>query len=744
MDNEKLDIGKLNQLYSDSESIDKEMFSEMRSNVLLQSGKHYSRTSAKIFQRLKDTRVDEKTKIRLVKNHVQKITKAYINSIASQAPGVRAVPHAETELQDSKAAEICQAVWMDAKARHNLSAKVRQWIEHFVILGEACCKIFWDPTKGKLIGYEQEVEEGRPVFVNQMGQDTLESHSFNPLTGEAIPHEPKKSDRAVYSGDFVFETVLPFNLLRDKSSETIEDSRYLIIRKMVDIEKVKALVGKDEEKLKHIKESTESTFKVFDGTSGDFVEAKNQVMLREYFFRPCPKYPEGWYVLATETGILVEIPLPFGIWPIAWAGFENTPTTPRAHSIIRHLRPYQGEINRCGSAISTTQQTMGDDKLIIQAGSKVQQGASLPGVRVISVSGMSPTILNGRSGDQYFAYLQAQISEMYQVANLQEEMEEIKGQTDPNTLLFRSIRQKKKFSQYASTIEDFLKNVMLTFLKLAQQYYPDDMLIRAIGRREAVNIQEFKGVSELDFAIKLEPVGEDVESMLGKSLQLQQILQYVGKDLPEEARGQIIAAMPFLNGEQMFGDLTLDSKNADSDILAMDRGEFVPAQKYENHKYIIKRLVSRMKMKDFKLLPPQVQQMYEEKIKLHEDMEAQELQQMKAMQSQFIPSGGAHVKVDFYVPSPNNPARVERATVPAESIDWLIKQLATQGSTQEQFQQMNQGAVADIARAFEQQAMNGMNGSGALNMPQQMPMMGGGNYERSNAQPGIDQLPANF
>ena len=49
----------------------------------------------------------------------------------------------------------------------------------------------------------------------------------------------------------------------------------------------------------------------------------------------------------------------------------------------------------------------------------------VPGVRAIQVSGAPPTILPGRDGSQYLAYMQAQIEEMYQVAMLEEEVRPI-------------------------------------------------------------------------------------------------------------------------------------------------------------------------------------------------------------------------------------------------------------------------------------------------------------------------------
>jgi hypothetical protein len=703
---DKMNIGKLNEMYTKAESVDSELYSEMRSNCLLVAGKHYNKSATKLWNRFRSTTVDKDTKLRLVKNHVFRIVRTYLNELLRHAPGVRPFPSNDNELQDEKAAELANSVWQHAKDKYNINSKVRQWASNYIDLGECAVKIFWDPTKGRFIGYEQELDENnQPLFTDPSGKDSLTPQSIDNLTGQVVENKPKASQRAVFSGDFVFETIFGFNLLRDPRAESIEDSEYLINRKMVDQDKAKALCGGDEDKLKFVGESGKNTFKVFDGTKGEYIDGKGQVMLREYFFRPCQKYPKGYYFLTTEQGILHEMELPFGVFPIAWAGFEEIPTSPRAHSIIRVLRPYQGEINRAASGIATAQVTLGDDKLVTQAGAKVTQGAGLPGVRQISVSGAPPTILPGRSGEQYFAYLQAQISEMYQVANIEEMKQEVNGQLDANVLLFRSMRQKQRFSIYATKFEHFLKQVCSIYLRLAQKYLPDEEMIRIVGRPEHVNIQEFKTIDDMSYAIRLEPITEDLESMLGKSLQIQQVLQYVGKDLPSESRGEMIAAMPFLNKEKLFSSLTIDAKNADSDILSLDRGQYVQARKGEKHDYVISRLYARQKMRDYDLLPDQVKQMYEQKIKEHSDMKAEELAQLKQLEMEFIPMKGALIGIDQFVVVPNAHGgnKTVRARIPSDAAQWLIDKLEQQGQMQQQLANMPQAGVAGLVDPLHQQ-----------------------------------------
>jgi len=88
----------------------------------------------------------------------------------------------------------------------------------------------------------------------------------------------------------------------------------------------------------------------------------------------------------------------------------------------------------------------------------------------------------------------------------------------------------------------------------------------------------------------------------------------------------------------------------------------------------------------------------------YEFTEAEQQRKIMAAQADFIPSGGPKVKVDFYVPKPGNPEKSERATIPAESLNWLVARLGDQGSGQDRLRDLEQGSVADVAGAYLQQS----------------------------------------
>jgi len=676
-------IDELNRLYSDGESVDQDLYAEQRSNVQLASGDHYSRKTSKYWNRIREAKeIQNETKLRLTKNHVHRITRLYQNNILSQAPGVVPVPNNAKELQDQKAAELNKAVWEYAKSAQHLKSKVHSWCKDFIEIGEVIAKISWDPMAGRFRGYEQEVSaDGAPVFDEKQ--------------------QPVSTGKAVFTGDLVFERIYGFNLIRPAEAKTIAEAKWLCHRKMVHVNDLKALIGDDEEKKKKIVETQDETFFVFDGAKSNYTKSNKQALVKEWFFRPCYDYPDGWFVIQTSDVILAEGPLPYGVYPIVYEGFDEVQTTPRHRSLIKQLRPYQYEINRAASKQAEHQVTLGDDKVILQNGAKVTSGPQLPGIRTMFVSGQAPTVLEGRTGAQFVEYIASQIVEMYQVANVVEDAEEKQG-GDAFASLYRSIREKKKFSLYAEKFEMFLVNVCRTYLELAKQYFDEEMLIPQIGRSEYINIAEFKSTDPLCFQIRVEPTSEDTTTMMGRHLVLNHVLQYTGNQLEKDDIGKIIRQMPFANTEEIYGDFTLDYDAATNIILALDRGEEPSISKNDNGPYILKRLSTRQKQSDYGMLAPEIQARYDQAISIYEEMEAQKAADIKAAQNEFIPASGASIKCDYYIPDPNQPSRSIRATIPAESLDWLIKRLEEQGSSQEQLAMQTTQVQSSIAQKLQQ------------------------------------------
>lgn len=679
-------------LYKDGESIDNSIYAEQRSNLMLVAGNHYTRKGSKFWNRIRDDKgLSGEQKIRIVSNHIQRICKILENNILTYAPSVDICAKNPSELQDQKAAELNKAVWKDIETRQKFKQRTREFCQDFTRIGETFAKLYWDESKGRFLGYEQQVDElGQPVFEDG-GMDDY----GQPLQGAPVGDKSKPK----FSGDLCIERIFGFNIFRAKEAKTMDESWFIGLRKMVNIDELKSRVGNDEEKLKYIQASRDETFVVFDGNNTNYkTEANNECLVLEMYVRPSINHPNGYYYIYTTSGVLWEGELPFGIFPIVYAGYDEVPTNARYHSIIKHLRPFQSSINMMASQAAEARITTGQDKILTQIGSKIQSGGLNAGIRNIQYAGSPPTIMPGRTGDQWLAPMQQAIEEMYQIANMAEDLGEKQSQQDPFGKLFETMEQKKKYVLYVMKFASFQCELVETALTLYREYADESAIIPAIGRSELVNIAEFKNTKPLNYQIKVDSSTEDMESKMGRQLMFNHILQYVGTNLDKDQLGLMVKMAPYANNEQAFEDLTINYDSATNMILSLDRGQPFQPNANDDAKYMLKRIISRMRKADFKQLSPQIQQMYSQVEQQFVQIEADQAARIKAAQAEFIPMAGMAVTCQMYVPDPKDPSKKPQLVrVPFDSLTWLLKRLEEQGILQQDISQQQMGVQAQIA-----------------------------------------------
>lgn len=698
----KHDLAALEKLAIEGESVDADIFAEMRSNLLLIAGEHYNRRTSSFFRRVRDSKdLNDQQKLRLTKNHIQKIHKIYCNNILSFAPGVGFEPKDPGSVEDQTKAEIHHAVWQDALEKYDLDEATDDWCDSFNGVGEVHVKIFWDPMAGKIVAYKQKIdEEQNPVFLDEGGEETYDQVNAQGLTNPLAPGEP------VFEGQFVFEEIYGMNLLRAAESKDMRKSPFLTIRKMVEVDDLKAKYPEAKSK---IVAGMDGTMIVFDGARATYRKQGTEALVKETYFRPCPQYPKGYYYIFTKEVLLEEGELPAGVFPIVSQPYEKVQTSCRGRGPVKQMRPYQIEINRAASKIAEHQITLGDDKILVQNGTKVSAGVALPGVRSINFTGMEPVILAGRDGSQYLAYMQSQIEELYAVMNVAEDEEELPNQ-DPYLALFKAASKKKKFQRYAHRFERFLINVAKVYIKLAKYHFDDKQFILAAGSKEQVNIKEFKNMDDLCYEVKVDAESEDLETKFGRQLMINHLIQYSGSNMSKEDIGKLIRLSPYANMEEGTSDLTIDFDNANNMILALDRGETPQVSQYDDPAYMARRLVSRMRQADFRFKDQQIQNNYGMLVQQFENLQAMQMAQKQRAEAGFIPTDGYMVVCDLYVDDPAKPGETRRARIPYSSLQWLITKLEDQGQDLQTLETMNQGQMAEMTQHMLRNQGQGGNG----------------------------------
>ena len=664
-------LNDLNSLYSEADTALNAHFAEIRSNILLDIGYHHPRRDRFANARGPYFRQQKgKSTIRFTANHIQVITKFIRNSIQNRAPGGAVLPQNPKELSDQKSAELNLSTYEYLKDKNDLNDFYSKLIHDFVVCGETYAKVFYDMKGGKFLGYETAVDgEGIPV-------------------GEAVPQ---------WEGDIVYEKLSPYNLLTDPEADSKREVKWVCYRKMIPRKILEDKYAHDESKLKAIAGGADDTFQWFDGVTGIYSDITDGVQVREFYWKPCQEFPNGYFYFSTNSGILEEGELPDGFC-IFSALYDESPANPRAYSVIKSCKPYQSEINRCASAIIKESIVLGHSTVMYSAGSKMSTSSIGNGLKGLSYTGALPTIIPGSAGNQYENYMIRMTGEMYKIAKvpMQDDEKSSPVGTDAFGMLFRTMRDKMGFSLYGEKIEKLITEIIDHSLKLARSYYPDDKVIPIVGKREQVNIPEFRTSSPDQYKIKVVPRTDDFSQMMGKSLQISQALQYIGGSLSPEMSAELVRQMPFLNEEPLLADMMVKKDQADAVILSLDRGEEPFYFETAEHEYLLQRLTRRMNEADFPILPQQTQLNYQKRIEKHTETLTAQQQEAARATSGFIPSGGGLISADYYVSSPEG--KQHRVRIPYESMDWLVKKLNDQGSSVEKIGELPLSAQAEMGK----------------------------------------------
>lgn len=670
-----LSIDELNKLYNDGKDVDKEVHAEMRSNVLLVAGEHYTRKLMGAANR--GSNQSSEPRLRITKNWIHRAHRMYVNAILNKAPGAAASPRNPYELQDKKSAELNQSVIEYLKDKYKLRKKIRELCSDYVGIGEAAILVKFNPDKGRVEGYEPQTDE--------MGAELVDE------TGAPVPDESKP----VLSGEFEFKRIFGHQLFRHSGVSSMEESPFIGVDTLADFSELKRRYKGDEAKLKMLQKSTEN-FIIFDSNKGGYGKSDNQVNVREFYFKPCKEYINGYYYYTTIGGILEHGPLPRGKFPIVWVGFDEHPTKVRATSLVKVAKPWQAEINRASSQAAIHGITTADDKILTQAGTKLETGTVLPGVRGLTYSGQPPTILPGRVGDQFYEYIDRNENEMSRALLLDRIDEEKMTNLDPFAMLFRSMSQSANFNIYAEKFGEFVVEFWELVLELAKYYLSDSEYIAAVGKSELINIQEFRDTTPLHHKITVEQQEDTIETKLGRHLTMMNILQYVGQKLEPEDIGRMAENMPFGNWKDTFSRLTQNDRNVKNDFLAIERGEMPYVSDNDDSDFCLEAVATRKKERDYQLLPDQVKFIYDQYEQMHLAKKQQELEAAQMAQSEFIPTGGALVTCNIYVPNEDPSKAPKYARLPYETLHWVMEKLKAQGLSQENIESMNAAQVAEL------------------------------------------------
>jgi hypothetical protein len=96
-------------------------------------------------------------------------------------------------------------------------------------------------------------------------------------------------------------------------------------------------------------------------------------------------------------------------------------------------------------------------------------------------------------------------------------------------------------------------------------------------------------------------------------------------------------------------------------------------------------------------------------------MHAEHEQRLLDLKNEYIPVDGPLIALDMYVPNPDPKKAPKRARYPQRALEWLGKQMSSQGASLEQLENMEAGQL----KAFQQAVSGGGAPQGNVAGPRQ-------------------------
>ena len=451
---------------------DQRLFSEQRNNVNLVSGKHHK--SGSIDMHIQTGK--KSSMVRMTINYIAKYARKKQNRLITHAPMVKVMPKSDDEREDVKSAELSNSVWKDIVYKHNINSLIRKLAHDYISIGEMCVKVGWNPDKGEPVSEEDKTIDIQKDSMDQYGRKITDQ-------------------RAVFTGDLEFERILPWNLIRPAECTDIRTAPWLCIDRMLPISEVKSWFVRDPKKYEMITSGYNNAYDDgddklvgFDNDNNLYAD-KDSMLVSEMYFRPTPDYPQGLFFIFSKELLMFNGELPYGMFPILYAGYLSQAGSPRHYSIIRDAKPLQAEINQCFSKAIEHSLSIGDDKIFVPKGSSLDEGASQPGIRYIyynNANMVQPTVVQGRTGIQHLEQAQQLVMVLKDLFDEpddnkpQQGVAQMVGPRDPQAMIYASYKEKEYNSYFAEDFEQFVVRLAKMSLRYARHYYTPDKIVPVI------------------------------------------------------------------------------------------------------------------------------------------------------------------------------------------------------------------------------------------------------------------------
>lgn len=281
-------------------------------------------------------------------NRLRPLRNTILSKINTKIPVPQALPINQDD-DDLDTAKATNAMLQDLYTRQKVEKKLKRSAKDMIDIGPAFLHIKWDPNAGTVM------------------MDDVDS-MLGDLSAMVTPEQKEKlrskldRDGKLRSGDVVIETIDMFEILvADPYEQDIQEQPWMMRVKAYDKEEAEKLFGKVFKETETAGRITSTNRSKYDNEVETLVDnlgvynserATDVVVVKEYFEKPCPEFPNGRYILFAGKHILKkenELPYINGeynqrIYPFIKLGLD-TPKLFYSHAFIEDMKEVQRRYN---------------------------------------------------------------------------------------------------------------------------------------------------------------------------------------------------------------------------------------------------------------------------------------------------------------------------------------------------------------------------------------------------------------
>lgn len=509
----------------------------------------------------------------------------------------------EKSKQNNVAVRKGKVALYDLLYKNNWIRLQQSHARHLNVMGLTFLKVSYDPNAGKQVAWPIMGADGQ-VARNAQGEV---------MTKKKPEGEVKLA--AVNPNNLQF----PSNCTSERDADWIQESN---IRSTGYVKRVYNVSVKPEAISAYEKaRSGSGEREQKPGANAEEAGKSDSVIVKERWYRPCEKYPEGAIVVWVKERLLVcksllkwypDLPY-FASWNIF--NDESIYSDAPAYHLIQH----QNEVNRTESNIARHVNLVGKPKLLVHRDGQVSDKSFTTDTgEIVEWNGDKPPawLLAPPVSQSLYEHVNRHVDRMMTIGSAHDIMRPSHSRSG-NAIAYEQEIDENTMAPMVASMTDMLERGLGFALQLMARYYKVPRMVKMLDSNAWVIEKDFKGDDLFgNFDVRINFLSGLPANKLAAN---QFITQMFEKGLLDKPLAQKYLEVG--DADAALREQAMEAEYVETTIKTMERGATVPPHEWDNHALMARGLMAWLKENALGA-DPKVVKAFEDKLKWHQEFMA--------------------------------------------------------------------------------------------------------------------------